>query len=378
MKKVVYILLFISSQIFSQKAIPTDTLLQNGISLIYKLDFESAERHFRNIIADYPDYPGGKFFLAMCDWWKILINLDNTDKDEIFFDKLEDIIFQCDEILKQNPNNEIALFFKAGAIGYRGRLRALRDSWLKAADDALSAYPLIEKLYQLNPKNIDVLLGFGIYNYYLSVVPDKFPIIKPFLSLFPKGDKNLGLEQLINVANNGKFSRYEAMYFLMTSFLNYEQLPYKAFEYSRILYETFPENVVFQRYYAKLNYITWNIDNAIDVYEKLINIINADKIKLSFSVKREIFYYAAVSNKIKRDYLKAEIYFKKSIEMSNQLSDKNSGFLALSKLYLANIYDIMKRRQEAIALYKEVLKIPDYKDSHSYAQTYLNNPYNGE
>jgi len=375
MRKLLIIFFLIQFTFAKNYSIPNDSLIHHGIKLIYNLEFEKAKKHFRNLMTDYPDYPGLRFFLAMVDWWKIILNTENQTYDEIFYDKLEDVIFHCDQLLKQNPKDAVALFYKGGAIGYRGRLRALRESWLKAADDALSAYPIVQEVAKLDENNIDVLLGFGIYNYYLSVMPEKFPLIKPFLVLFPKADKNLGLEQLTNVAYNGKFSRYEAMYFLMTSYLIYENLPYKALEFSKILYETFPNNIVFMRYYARLSFLTYNVDNAVYTYEKLLEELANKKYNVSKYFKREVYYYLAASYKIKRDYNNAINYFDKALEFCKLLNDEKSGFVVLSKLYLANIYDIQNKREEAQKLYQELLGLPDLYNSHYYANQYLGNPY---
>lgn len=103
-------------------------------------------------MADYPESPAGRFFLAMIDWWKILIDLDYEGYDDIFYQKLEDVIFQCDQILDKDDKNVDALFFKGGAIGFRGRLRALRESWLKAADDGRTALPIVQYASKLDPR----------------------------------------------------------------------------------------------------------------------------------------------------------------------------------------------------------------------------------
>jgi len=126
-----------------------DSRVNEGIKQIYNIKFTQAEKTFRSIMADYPDDPAGRFFLAMIDWWKILLDPDNESHDEIFFQKLDDVIYQCDQILDKNPDDVNALFFKGGAIGFRGRLRAFRESWLKAADDGREALPIVEQARRL-------------------------------------------------------------------------------------------------------------------------------------------------------------------------------------------------------------------------------------
>ncbi len=101
MKKLFHIKLVlffaVSPFIFHVKAqdIKYDTLVAAGIKQIYDIKFHEAETTFRKLIADYPDKPAGRFFLSMIDWWKILLDPDNESYDELFFQKLEDVIFNA-------------------------------------------------------------------------------------------------------------------------------------------------------------------------------------------------------------------------------------------------------------------------------------------
>ncbi|MCJ7555008.1 MAG: hypothetical protein MUO34_14140, partial [Ignavibacteriaceae bacterium] len=115
MKKIFLFLILFNFLSFAQNS-DFDSRVNAGIKQIYNIKFDDAEKTFRNLIADYPDHPSGRFFLAMIDWWKILLDLDNEEYDDIFFQKLEDVIYQCDELLKEDKSNVDALFFKGGAI----------------------------------------------------------------------------------------------------------------------------------------------------------------------------------------------------------------------------------------------------------------------
>ena len=112
-----------------------DSLVITGIKQIYNIEFDKADRTFNKLIADYPNHPAGKFFMAMIDWWKILLDTDTEQRDDIFFKRIDNVIEQCDAILDKDPDNVDAMFFKGGAIGFRGRLNSIRENWLSAADD---------------------------------------------------------------------------------------------------------------------------------------------------------------------------------------------------------------------------------------------------
>lgn len=371
MKKIFIWILFVFSILVQAQSY--DSTVTTGIKQIYNIKFDDAEKTFRSLIADYPDKPAGRFFLAMVDWWKILINPDNESLDDIFFQKLEDVIYQCDEILDKNPDDVYALFFKGGAIGFRGRLRAYRESWIKAADDGREALPIVEHAYKLDPNNLDVQLGFGIYNYYASVIPNEYPLIKPLMIFFPDGDKQKGIEQLTSTAANGKYAKYEARYFLMTLYYTYEKNPYQAEEYAKLLTNDFPDNPVFERWYGRVAAKKGNYVQADSIFR---SVWNKAEMNLpgynSPKATREAAYYIAYQNRVTANYDSAMVYFKKCEALSRQIdTDEESGFLVYSVLYQAQINDTLGKKEKAIEQYKSLLEMRDYGNAHAIAENNL-------
>ncbi len=354
-----------------------DSLASGGIRQIYDIKFEQAEKTFRQLIADYPDHPAGRFFLAMIDWWKILLNPDDESHDDIFFQKLEDVIYQCDQLLDSNPENVDALFFKGGAIGFRGRLRSLRESWLKAADDGREALPIVERASNLDPDNKDVQLGFGIYDYYASVIPDEYPLLKPLMIFFPSGDKEKGLKELKNTAENGKYAKYEARYFLMTLYYNYENNPFKAYEYAAMLSSEFPDNPVFERWKGRIAARKGDYAESAVIFKDVLT--KSDSGLTGYTVlpaKREAVYYVGLQYKNTDDLDSSEYYFDKCVEYSKELDkDSESGFWINSVLYLGMINDQRGNRGKALDYYDELLDMKEYGSSHTMAKKYIEKPY---
>ena len=371
----IFALLCITSA-YSQKA-SFDSLAQKGIKEIYNIKFNDAENTFRKLIADYPGHPAGRFFLAMIDWWKILLDVDNESYDDLFFEKLEDVIYQCDQVLEKDPDNIDALFFKGGAIGSRGRLRAYRESWLKAADDGREALPIVERASQLQPSNVDVQLGFGIYNYYASVIPEKYPMIKPLMIFFPNGDKAKGLEQLYNTAMNGKYARYEARYFLTTLYYNYENNPRKAAEFAEMLYNEFPDNPVFQRWWGRIAVKRGDYASASQIFSDILR--KGENKFTGYSAKnvtREALYYVGLQHKNSHNVDSAITCFSKCIEISKQIDKKEeSGFRINATLYLGMLNDLKGDRDRAKEYYEQLLDMRSYGRSHEQAKRYLEEPF---
>ncbi len=375
MKKIFLSFLIITINITAQSS-DFDSRVNVGIKQIYNIKFTEAEKTFRSVMTDYPNHPAGRFFLAMIDWWKIMLDPDNESYDEKFFQKLEDVIYQCDKILDKDSKNIDALFFKGGSIGFRGRLRAFRESWLKAADDGREALPIVEEASALDPNNMDVQLGFGIYNYYADVIPNEFPLIKPLMIFFPSGDKEKGITQLKNTAFNGKFAKYEARYFLMTLYYRYENNLNAADEYSKMLYIDFPDNPVFEKWQGRIAVRRGDYFLADSIFKDVLK--KSDEKYFGYSTPgtvREASYYVAYNYKNNEQLDSAKIFFNKCISESKKIDEKGeeSGFQVNALLYLAQMAEILNQKEEAKTLYKSILKMRDYGNSHSTAEYSLKN-----
>lgn len=374
---VVFVFLF-SQSLFSQW-LPDpeiDTTIQRGIGLIYNLEFEQADRAFAEVIALRPHHPIGYFFQAMTEWWRILINLDDESRDERFFEKLEKVIDMCDERLDKNPNDVTALFFKGGSIGFRGRLRANRGNWLAAARDGVLALPIVRKAFELDPKNYDVLLGIGIYNYYADVVPREYPLIKPLMIFFPSGDRKKGLEQLEQAAEFAKYAHVEASYFLMQNYFSYEKQYGKALQLANRLSGMFPYNPIFLRYKGRCFVRLGSWAEAYRVFSEIDRRYQQRRPGYGDLDAREAAYYMGRFFFLGNNHTEALEQFYRCDELSRKLDkDGPSGFMAMANLYIGMIYDLQNKRQYALMQYQKVLRMKEFEDSHREARRYLQQPY---
>ncbi len=373
---VVFLLVLLPAN--AQKQSRFDSLITSGINQIYNIEFEKAEKTFKVVRSEFPKHPAGLFFDAMIYWWQIMLDFDNEEYDEILEDKLDETIDFCEEILDDDPENVDAIFFMGGALGFRGRLSAVRESWFSAALDGKEALPLVYEAYKIDSTNKDVQLGFGIYNYYAAVIPEQYPVVKPFMVFFPGGDKEKGLDQLQIAATQGRYAKYEAQYFLMTLYFKFEK-DYRASQfYAERLAKKFPNNPSFKRYFGR-NYVgLGNYKAAKPVFEDMIARCRKGERGFSTWVEREASYYLGMYYKINEIQDSAKVYFQRCAELSRELDESNdeeSGFLINSILYLGMINDIMGNRDAAVKNYREVLELREYQNSHKTANAYLKNPY---
>lgn len=348
-----------------------------GIDLIYNLEFEKAERIFEEIRRKDPKSPIGHFFLGMTLWWKIMLDIDNPQYDDLFCDYMEKTIEVCEERLERNSEDVEALFFKCGSLGFRGRLRANRESWFKAASDGKDALPIVQKLQKLDKDNYDILFGLGLYNYYAEVIPEKIPAVRPLALLFPKGDKLKGIRQLELASEKSRYARSESLYFLLQIYYVYEKDYLKAIEYARRLYQKYPRNVVFHTFLGRALASGGYWHEAEAVYSDVLQKCKSGVEHYGERAAREAHFHLGVAMMNSRRISQALEHFKQSEQLSKKLDREPSPYQALTMLRLGMIYDLQGNHALAVAHYKKVLEMKDYQNSHQLAKTYIERPFSG-
>lgn len=364
----------VSGQIPSEDGF--DARTKRGVDYIYNLEFERADQEFSELVKMRPRHPAGHFFLAMVQWWRILIDIENEQYDDQFHKALDNVIDLCDELLDENKNDVTALFFKGGAIGFKGRLEAHRSQWLAAANAGRRALPIVREASALDPDNYDILLGTGIYNYYAEVIPEKYPFVKPLLLFIPSGDRDKGIQQLTKTSQRGKYAAIEATYFLMQLYYLHEKNYGMALSYALTLHERFPNNVLFHKYLGRCYAAVSNWVHVEKVCSDIVERVHSGRRGYDAVAEREARYYlgtAAMSTGKPAESLQ---HFWRCDELSRRLdTEEPSGFMIMANLKAGQVYDLLTKRDLAIAQYKKVLAMHEYRDSHKQAEQFLKTPF---
>jgi hypothetical protein len=376
MRSVLLLVSALSTSFAQSPSADFDANVKKGIEQVYNLEFENADKTFGELAQAQPNHPAGHFFLAMVTWWRILIDIENEQYDEQFFDALDHVIDLCDDLLDKNENDVTALFFKGGAIGFKGRLKAHRSSWFDAANAGRKALPIVQDAYALDPKNHDILLGTGIYNYYAEVIPNEYPFVKPLLLFVPPGDRAKGLQQIKSAADKGKYANIESTYFLMQIYYHYEKDYQKALDLALSLTTRFPNNMLFHKYLGRCYVVLGNWQKVHEVWHEIAARCKRSQRGYGTNVQREAEYYLGLYDMNVNALESALKHFFRCDELSRKIDkDGPSGFMVLANIKVGNIYDALAKRDLAVASYKKVLAMREYKDSHSQAQNFINAPY---
>ena len=364
-----FTLLSLSGNSFSQT---NDEKILKGIDYIYHIKFDSANIIFNEFVQTNPKDPAGYFFLAMIDWWKINLNKENDTLDEVFFNKTDKVVEVADEKLSQNDFDDEAMFYKGGALGYRGLVRSLRESWLKAAEDGKEALNLLQDAYGINKNNKDVIFGIGMYNYFAEYVPDKYPVVKPLMLIFPKGDKIKGLSQIKESSNDSKYTKTEAKYVLAYLNLVYEKNFTEAEIYSGILNKEYPENPVFEKYLYNSYIGQGKFDSALTGWENILIKIDSNTAGYSsLNLKREANYYTALCLTKLNRIDEAEPYIQSAEEITKILDKENETAYSAFIYLLSGMYnDFRGNKATADLYYDKVLSMKNFQNSHAEAEKF--------
>jgi tetratricopeptide (TPR) repeat protein len=290
----------------------------------------------------------------MTSWWAINIDRDNDALYDDFYKKVEKVEEVCDKLLDKNEDDADALFYKGGALGYRGLVYSLKDSWLKAAQDGKTALNLLDKANELSPNNPDVKFGLGIYNYFAEYVPDRYPVVKPLMIIFPKGDKLKGLAQIKEISINSRYAKSEAKFILAYLYSIYEKNYGESQFYAQELVVAYPENPFFRQLLCRSFIGLSNWGAAIDGWGKVLALCDSNLFGFNEKLRRESLYYLGVSYLGQRNLAEAEKNLLKAEELSKKVDKENTEIAVDGWLKLAMTYDLMGNEGKADEYYQKV------------------------
>jgi hypothetical protein len=347
----------------------TDLTIQieanQALNDLYNFKFEKAEQQFRWFKQKYAWHPLPYFLLGLSEWWKIMPNTKNTSYDERFMSYMDSTIMVAENLHEKYPEYKIeAAFFLAAAYGFKGRLYAdeERESWRKAAAAGKTALNYLEECKTKNYLSPELLFGDALYNYFSVWVPENYPVLKPLLWFFPEGDKQLGLKQLKEVSYNAFYTRTEAMVWLMRISNSYENNQPQAFQLAEYLYQTYPDNPYFHRFYARMLY-TRGMYTELDREGKAILArIDSGQVGYEGTSGRYAAFYLGQLYEGRRKPEEAKKYYLLAVKYAEEIGATDSGYYLFSLIALGEISEKQGDKVAAKKYFKEVKKLSGRKD----------------
>jgi hypothetical protein len=365
--------------IYSEKILLNSPLVQmeatSAVNDMYNFKFERAANQFNWFKEKYPEHPLPYFLLGLNEWWKIMPNEDIKTYDDKFFEYMDLCIDKAKDLYDENDNDIEATFFLSAAYAFKSRLNADRKNWTKATFNGRSALKYLKRGREINELSPEFMLGDALYNYYSIWIPKNYPMLRPVMLMFKKGDQKLGIQQLEEVARNAFYTRTEAQYFLMRIYNSPEDenKPDLALPIAQYLHTTFPDNAYFHRYYASILYKLGKIAELETVAKSILTKIE-DKMPgyEGISGRYGAFYTAYIQKAVYRNVDQAEFYYKKAIEFAESTQSLDSGYYLSSLCALGSIEHSRKNYKKAKEYYTLTKKHASKKSSqYKEANNYL-------
>ncbi|WP_331964846.1 tetratricopeptide repeat protein [Ohtaekwangia sp.] len=332
---------------------------------LYNFKFDRAEFQFQYLRARYRWHPLPYFLMGLIEWWKIMPNTKDTSHDETFLAYMDSTIEVGEKLYDDYPAYHAeAAFFLAAAYGFKGRLYAdeERKNWRKAASAGKDGLDYLEESKEKQDLSPELLFGDALYNYFSVWVPENYPVLKPVLFFFKKGDKALGLKQLKEVSYNAFYTRTEAMVWLMRILNSYENDQYGAFQISEYLYQTYPDNPYFHRYYARMLYSLGRFTEAEPMCKKILTRIDSGMVGYEATSGRYASFFLGQIYEARKKYDDAKAYYKMCMKFAEQIEATESGYYLYSMIALGEIAERQGNKAEAKQWFNLVKKKAGRKD----------------
>ncbi len=323
-----------------------------AVNDVYNFKFERADRQFRWIKQKHGWHPLPYFLLGLSQWWRITPNIDDESHDREFLAYMDTSIVLGKRLYQLDENNVEAAFFLAAAYGFKGRLLSERRHWRKAASAGKNALKYLEISKGNEDFSPELLFGDALYNYYSVWISENYPMLKPILLFFPKGDKDLGVKQLREVALNAFYTRTEAQFFLMRILSGDQNDLPGALQIADYLSATFPDNAYFQRYKARLLYNTGRFKLAEMVSLDLLSRIDSGQIGYEATSGRYACFFLGQIYQAFKKKEKSKHYYERAVAFGEETQAFESGYYLHSLLSLAEY----AREEEDMKLAKDYIK----------------------
>ena len=378
-----------------------EELRRSGLDALYNIDYDKADRDFKEIVKLYPNHPGGYQLLAARLWIKTLYESRRLQvslySSESFYvsgdDKVDPKIVTefrnltreakriAEAKLKQEPRNIEALDFLANTEGLKASFEeAVERRHFAALRDGNDAVDHHREVLKLDPKYVDAQITIGLYEYVVGSLPLPVKILAGATGY--RGSKKRGLAMLEQVAKEGRWSRDDAKSVLIILYTREKRFA-DVITLTRELSVKYPRNYLLR------------VETA-DALVSLAGVKRKEK-DLAGAVQAEKEAFATFDELLRDRNTAARaldlIHFKygealliagyndraaKEFLAATKVDRAEPGLITMAHLFAARSYDVAGKRDEALAQYKEVLARPNVYDAHDEAKRGLRQAYKVE
>ncbi len=343
---------------------PDPERLERGIDLLYKRQYQAAQRLLEAVGEDYPDHPAAPFFQALVDFAVLYEGADlDAARESRFLKRLDATLARAG-----NLTGAPRVFWEGSALGFRARHHALQGSWWSAYQDGKKARDALERCLKLDPSLADAKLGLGVYHVYADLLPGVVKVFDWFLRI--KGDRDRGLREIREAARDGDLSRREATFFLATIAIEFEARHADGLRHIRQLLAHYPGHAAFRALEARALMGLGEYDTAT----ARLQVAYMDDLwkRPTHAMRQSAYDYGRILIRRGQEAAGRDLlmhHFKTA-------DDPFTWFLPWARYYIGVAYDVLGKRAAARHWFERTLELNDRAGSEKRAKERLSRELN--
>lgn len=348
----------------------------DGVAAIYNLDFKTAEENIDYILQKDPNYPIALFGKTMIEWARFEYEFEksNPEQTKVFEKAILTSIDGIKSWLKEHEGVAQDYLALGGVYGVKARFELANRKYIKAYFSGKKGIKYMNKAAKLSPEMYDAYLGEAIYQYYAGTLP---AVVKVLAKLVGSANAQKGIDYLNLIKDKGKFSADTAKLLLVEISIHNEKYydPLLAAELISQVRQKYPQNPLFEFVSIIADYENKNYDNVILASQEFLSKIGKESFYKEIYIART---YSAIGTAYMAQGLweKAALSFEESIAATS--SQEMSRWQMNNLLRLAEVYDILGKREEAVQIYKDIKNAKESWGIDEVAAIYLKIPFSTE
>jgi len=276
--KYLLIFLFVVTSIIIQGQTPGFTQVDEEINNnIFSGEWQEAKLLIEQKIRENPEHP--KYYFMKAYMYYLSRYFANTGMSR---DSTIDVVHYYSSMAikkaEQLEQTTEVKFYTGCAYGFLARAHGMRQEWWSAYWAASSCENYLEEVIAEDPEFNDAYFELGVIKYYPAVAITGFTSTLAWIGGM-SGDRELGLNYLNNVADNGELFKAEANIALGLIFNNFENDLTTASEYYSKVIEIHPENNFAITQKQRIDFTLLIDEKGVDHFIK-----EFDRLKVNYSI----------------------------------------------------------------------------------------------
>lgn len=355
--------------------LPTDIFVaaDAGVKAIYNLDFKTANFYINSLLTAHPNYPIALFGKTMIEWSRFEYEYEKSNPAQalVFENTIDSSIKGIDKWLSQNKPEAQAYLALGGIYGVKARFELANKSYVRAYFSGRKGIKYMNRAAEMDPQMYDAYLGEAVYQYYAGTLPS---VVKVLAKLVVNGNAQKGIDYLNMVKEKGRFSADTAKLLLVQIAIESDKYhnPALAQEYINEIRQKYPHNPLFNFVAVIAAYENKQYDDVQAQAQIFLSKIGKEKFYNDIYIARS-YTALGTASMAKGNYEEAKKFFQSSITAT--AAQAQSRWQLWNQLRLGETLDALGQRQQAVAVYKDIIKTKKTWGIDDVAKERLKTPF---